>query len=254
MKEIKSFSNEKIKMVKSLKAQKGRKENGLFMVEGKKLISEAIEYGYVLQMLFLRKSDDIGGRSGHFPDISESYVLEGELFDSVCDTKTPQGELGVFLLPMDKPDAASERIEGLVLALEDVQDPGNVGAVIRSADAFGASAVMLSMGCADIYSQKVLRSSMGSVFHMPVIRCADFSGSVMAQKQWGSKIIALHQDGEDIRGLSPGGDAILLVGNEGNGLSMEALDIADILCAVPMKGRAESLNAAVAASVALFML
>ena len=174
------------------------------------------------------------------------YLLTGRALEAVTDTRTPQGVLCVCDLPEMRgmPDIT------LVAALENVQDPGNVGTVMRTMDAIGNAGVLLSRECADVFAPKTLRATMGAVFHVPVWIADDFHAALSELKSQGYQLIAGALDGEPF--YSRPADAeknCLLIGNEGQGLTAETAALAQLKVRLPMPGNAESLNAAVACAV-----
>lgn len=249
---ITSSSNRIIKEIRELSDRKGRTRAGAFKVEGGKLAIEAAENGAAFRYIVLAESYISRYENSPLPGRPwPVYLLPDELFARISDTETPQGILAVAELP-GIPDIASLRLSRCVI-LENLQDPGNVGTIIRTADACGFDGVLLSSGCADPYSPKVLRAAMGSVFHMPVIPCADIYGTVRKLKDQGIRIASAHPRDSGIIWESDIADRIaLVIGNEGNGLSDIMLDLCDIRVMIPMPGKAESLNAAAAASMLIY--
>ena len=247
MKRIESFTNPYVKFLKSLKNAKGRKETGQFLVEGIKLTQEAA--GSSMELTGIIKAEsfllpEAGWQAGR-----EIIELPDRVFDSVCDTRTPQGIAAVVRIPsitrLRFPDS------GTVLLLEDVQDPGNVGTMIRTADAAGVKLVLLSAGCADVYSPKVVRSTMGSLFHLPVVTNLDAMEAIRSLKEEQFFILSGDLSGEGKLPRLPSRVAIL-IGNEGKGLSREAILLSDFRYRLPIVGKAESLNASVACGIILY--
>ena len=176
-------------------------------------------------------------------------VVKDDVFARMCDTQTPQGVLTLLRTPRyEAEDIRRER--GLYVVLENLQDPGNLGTVLRTSEAAGVDGVILTKGCVDITSPKVIRSTMGSIYRMPFVLVEDVAEAAALLRGWGVSLYAAHLKGkasyeeEDyLQGTA------FLIGNEGNGLTDEAAGEADHLIRIPMAGRAESLNAAVAAAV-----
>lgn len=180
---------------------------------------------------------------------AEVYFAPERLIGAVSDTKTPQGAVAVFSLPVF-PEAPGEKI----LALDAVQDPGNVGTIWRTADAAGFSALYLGEGSADPYSPKVQRSAMGSAFRVPV-KMGGLAGMLAALKKEGYQVVAGALDGVDFAARPAlGRRLVIVIGNEARGVSPEALALADVKLRLPMRGGAESLNAAVAAGILMYAL
>ena len=250
---ITSASNEKIKRVSALiRTHKERKNTGLFTAEGIKLFLEApktdIRDVYVSESFEKSQGKVLSG--------TEYTVVRDDLFAKMCDTKTPQGILTVLNQPSHTVSELVERAEnGLLIILEDVQDPGNVGTIVRTAEGAGAAGIILSRGCADIFSPKTIRSTMGSVFRVPFAYADDLCEVIKQAREAGITSYAAHLNGTECFDDPPykGGTA-LLIGNEGNGLSPELTAQADHLVRIPMEGRLESLNAAVAAGIMMYTI
>lgn len=237
---IESSQNKIIKEINSLKQKKYRDKTGLFIVEGERLISEASPE-YVLAR------DDYAGRLDGFERV---YTTSAALFDRVADTVSPQGILGVCKIPENNINEFVGGKNAFVVILERVADPGNLGTIIRTADAAGADAVILSEGCADPYNLKTIRSTMGSVFHLPVYRNVDLKAFLKETK---IKTFAAHLKGiKSCYDTDMSGSVGIIIGNEANGLSDEISGLADELVKIPMPGRAESMNAAVAAGIMIY--
>ena len=241
-----------------LAVRSGRPEEGdgdRLLVEGYRLCSDALASGIRADLLVL--SEDVGTdpRSATLadalPDGAGTVLLSDPLFRRLCRTEEPQGFL--LLLPgpglRTLPPAADP--QGRYLVLEDVRDPGNVGSMVRTADAAGLSAVVCTPGCADPFGDKALRASMGSAFHLPVVR-AEFPETCAWLRAAGLIVVAADLDGEDALDGSVPGRGAVLVGNEAEGLSGRALAESDRRVRIPMPGRAESLNAAAAAAVLVY--
>lgn len=242
--EIESMGNSTIKLIRSLKMAKYRKETGLYIVEGVRLVKEAMNYKppkyIVFSKAYANMSDDMQSEN--------SIVVSDRIFQSLCDTKSPQGVLAV----MESDEADKSIGDGVVVAMEDVQNPLNVGTIIRTADALGAAGVILSAECADVYSPKVLRGTMGSIYHLPIVKTKDFCGELKSYKDRGFKLVAGDLQGESMEHID--GNCVMIVGNEGNGITEEVRELCDALWRINMPGKAESLNAAVAAGIMLYTL
>lgn len=255
---IKSKENKTYKYISSLKTKKGRDFTGTFAVEGAKLAAEAAEYCGVeilafSQSYFIRHGESVCTEKVFAG--AETIVFADSLFSALCDTETAQGILAVCRKKEWTLHEALENPEKspLYVLLEEIGDPGNLGAIIRAADAAGASAVFLSGGCADMYSPKVLRAAAGSAFHLPIVENVDLISVVFELKNHGVLCAAAHLKGA----LYPYGidltrGAAFIIGNEARGLSMEITKAADVAVKIPIRGRAESLNAAVACGVLLY--
>ena len=243
MDRITSRTNPRVQRARSLRESKYRKETGCHFVEGDKLVLEALASGVTLETVFVRE-----GHVGPRDFSCETVEVTDSVMDALSTAGTPQDLCAVAKTPAM---ALPEPLSGTVLLLEDVQDPGNVGTLIRTADALGASCVILSPRCADPFSPKTLRSSMGSVYHLPV-SVTDIPAALRTLNEQGYTCLCGHLKGSEV--LPPRTDRMaLLVGNEGNGVTDESA----ALCyayRLPMPGRAESLNAAVFGAIMLYEL
>ena len=243
MDRITSRTNPRIQRARSLRESKYRKEMGCHLVEGDKLVREALASGVKVETVFVRE-----GYAGTMDFPCEAVLVTDSVMDALSTAGTPQGLCAVARTPGL---ALPETFAGTVLLLENVQDPGNVGTLIRTADALGAGCVILSPQCADPFSPKTLRASMGSVYHLPV-HTADIPAALRTLAAQGYTCLCGHLKGSEV--LPPRTDKMaLLVGNEGNGVT----DASAALCypyRLPMPGRAESLNAAVFGSIMLYEL
>lgn len=250
---ITSSSSAKLKMIRQLNTKtKARREAGCFVLEGKKLFEEtppSLRRGVFMSESFVKENPEI-----YVAGECDTEIVADRLFASVCDTKTPQGILTVAAFPKwNLADLTEGPGEPLILVLESVQDPGNVGTIIRTGEGAGVTGILLGEGCADLYSPKVIRATMGSIFRVPTVRAADLSAAIRKLGAYGVRSFAAHLDGkneyteEDYRK-----GTAFFIGNEGNGLSDELTDEADCLIRIPMEGRVESLNASVAASLLMY--
>ena len=246
MERITSRSNPLIAHLRALLRDRSyRRERGEFVCDGVKLLSEAVKWGAELTTVVRAQGTDL-------PCPVDCRVVEvpRDLMASVSPMKAPQG----VLFTCKQPDLTPpERLDGRTwLALEGVQDPGNVGTIWRSASAFLASGVFLLGGCADPFGWKAVRSSMGAVFRLPVWELSAAELAKLCRRRgvplWGT---ALREDTEDLRRMGEG-PCVLAIGSEGRGLSDELLGLCDRTVKIPMDPGCESLNAAMAATVALW--
>ena len=253
MEVIRSSANKTYKLIKSLSAKKARSEHGCFLVEGIKSVTEAISAGTPLRMIAVSKS--ARERCGTLIRTAQEngaavYVFDDRLFHALCDTKTPEGVLCAAEIPQGREIASKD---GLYLYCDCVSDPGNAGTLIRCADAVGAAGAAFSAGCVDIYSPKVVRATMGSLFHLPVYDGVDI-GFLIQMKQRGYRLLAgaLTDTAADYRTVSYPDKTVIIIGNEANGVSDEVLALCDSAVIIPITGRAESLNASVAGALLLY--
>lgn len=249
---ITSTSNPQVKKLLQLqKKTKVRNDEGVFLVEGLRMFSEVpkgrVEKVYVSESLYNRKKleQNLDG----FP----VEIMSDHVFEHVSDTKTPQGILCVVRQNKYDAKAFLETANPHFIVLDNLQDPGNLGTIVRTAEAAGVDAVFLSKESVDIYNPKTIRSTMGSIYRMPILYMEDLLDLLKIFKKKGIKSYAAHLEGEnsyDKENYQSG--TAILIGNEGNGLREEVAKAADIWVQIPMKGQVESLNAAVAASVLMF--
>lgn len=240
-----------LKQARRLDRKVERERSGLFIVEGLQNIVAAKESGADIVGILFSEGFDAA-------DLSQLEIPIFEInekdFRSVSDTVTPQGVLAVVKLqPYLLSDIPSNA--RLIIFLEEVRDPGNLGTIIRTADAFGADAVLLSPGSVDPYNDKSVRSSAGSIFHIPVVRNVALSELMEMRNGIKGRILATSLDGDStIEQVLADSDSpfIWVIGNEASGVSAELKSISDKKVRIPMHGKAESLNAAVAATVCLF--
>jgi TrmH family RNA methyltransferase len=254
MTKITSVKNPLIQSLRKLKDKQGRKEQGLFLAEGDVLVREAFaadrEVRYVLtteEALPQDIADGVKERGAQLLQVTDPVMK------SVCDTKTPQCMAAIVTLPHSTAGPMAET-KGVWLLLDGVADPGNVGTMIRTADAVGAAGVALSDNCADAYSPKVVRAAMGSHFHLPVLVQMNLPEAVSCLKKQGYLIAGTHLSGESIldKNTVLCEKTAFLFGNEARGLSETLSEKADVLLKLPMYGRAESLNVSIACGVFLY--
>ncbi|MCL2808243.1 MAG: RNA methyltransferase [Coriobacteriia bacterium] len=267
---IRSKENSFYKRIKSYQSAKYRKQDNCFVAEGEKLLFEALascslKHILMSQSYYMQAVQQLSAphdhqtlkpalRLLHVAEESSAQlltVLSDNLFCSLSELKTSQGVLGVFELPAHEVDVSGFN---KVVVLEGVQDPKNVGAIIRSAHCLGYEAVVLDCCCAQPFSPKVIRSSMGSVFHVPVVSC-------QAPGQLLQQIAKLKDSGFYIVGTALSGTEkvvakakiALLIGSEGGGLSSQSMELCDHIFTITMAESAQSLNAAVACGIALYL-
>ncbi|HEL1675066.1 TPA: TrmH family RNA methyltransferase [Streptococcus suis] len=240
---IRSKVNHLVKQVKKLQQKKYRTSS--YLIEGWHLLEEALAAKVPIEHILVSE-EHVHRVAG----LSNVTVVSSDIMQDLADSRTPQGVVAQLSLPNQTlPDV----LTGKFLVLEDVQDPGNVGTMIRTADAAGFDGVFLSDKSADIYNMKVLRSMQGSHFHLPVYRMpmtAIFSALKSNQLQ----ILAttLSSQSVDYKEVTPNPSFALVMGNEGQGISTFVADEADQLVHITMPGQAESLNVAIAAGILLF--
>ena len=249
MLEIESKNNNLFKEIKKLKEKKHRIKSNKYLIEGLRFVEEAIKSKVSIDSIiftesFKEKNPDL------FLKINENIKLiqmNEALLKQLCSTENPQGIVGV--INMQNKELKSGE---LVVLVDKVQDPGNMGTIIRTAHAAGAAGIVMTKGTVDIYNDKTLRSTMGSIFYIPIVE-DDSLDFVKSLKKDGYKLVVSSLQGKNnFFEENLQGKVMIAVGNEGNGVSDEVYDIADIKVKIPMPGEAESLNVAVATSIMIY--
>lgn len=251
--DIGSVSNPKVKSAVKLRDNaKERRQTGTFFLEGLRLCRDAARCGIFAETVFFtpefkEKFCDA------FLEITEkaknSYSVSVEVMRKLSDTVNPQGVVSICAIPkFDKLDNS-----GLYLVLEKTADPANLGAIARSAEAFGVKGIYISSESCDPYSPKSLRAGMGALLRLPIIVCSDILETCKELKNSGATLYASVVSGDaiDVKTVTPEKYSLLLIGNEANGLSKEIIDISEKVT-IKMQGRAESLNASAAAAVLIW--
>ena len=257
MKQIISSDNALYKSLKALNSAKGRREQGLFLAEGPHLAEEALRSRLPVRYVVTREKDcdryaallRQGESTG-----AELITLPAKLFDGLADTSTPQGILAVCGIQWHNLDAAALSGARLAVVLDCVQDPGNLGTILRTALAVDAGFAVLTSDSTDPWSQKAVRASQGAVLHLPVMECGQAADAIRALNAAGWHTACGHLDGSDFFKREQNDRTALVIGNEAAGVSPEAAEACASRWKLPMPGRAESLNAAVAAGVMLYDL
>lgn len=249
---ITSTSNPQVKRLLQLqKKSKVRNEEKVFVVEGLRMFvevpKERVEKVYVSETFYNKKKQELNWEE--FP----IEILSDSVFKHVSDTQTPQGVLCIVKQEKQDLDSLLNIENPHFMVLDNLQDPGNMGTIIRTAEGAGVDAVFMSRDCVDIYNPKTIRSTMGSIYRMPFIYIEEIIPLLEEFRKKGIKSYAAHLDGKnsyDQEDYCKG--TAILIGNEGNGLRDEVAEKADIWVRIPMEGQVESLNAAIAASVLMF--
>ena len=257
---IKSLSNERVrKVVSYIQKSKARKESNVFVIEGMKMLREApvlqVREAYVTEKF-------LDGASEEDKEILWRYGAEtvtDEVMKKMADTRTPQGVLAVVSMYQYSEEEVLDGYKEmgiekpLLLILENIQDPGNLGTMLRSSEGAGVTGVILSKGSADVYNPKVIRSTMGSIFRMPFMYVDNLPAFVEKLSERGIKTYAAHLKGKrNYDKFDYTKPTAFLIGHEGNGLSKETADAASEYVLIPMKGQVESMNAATSAAILTF--
>ncbi len=245
---ITSRTNPKAKQLRAAFEGRRKLAGDLAAIEGPHLLQEALRSDVSLQSIFVREDSLETLQAIALPKSLEVITLSRDAFNSAVATENSQGIAALLLPPANSLPLVRD---GLYLVLEAIQDPGNLGTLLRSAEAFGGTAVLTMPGTTDPWNQKALRASAGSTFRIPVIDC---TREVLQQLQIeGVRLIAaIARNGSTPERLNLHGGCALMIGNEGAGLSHELIEMADELVTIPCPGAVESLNAAVAGSLLLY--
>ncbi len=252
LKVITSKDNSLIKLVCALQTSaKARKENGLFVLEGLRICLDAKENGIGFDKLIISETAEkkyANILESFFENSKECYKIPDSLFKKISDTASPQGIIALAKIPQKSSEI---NLKGRYVALENVNDPSNLGAVSRTAEALGVDGIILSVDGCDPYSPKSLRASMGTLLRMPVIIFDNFCDGI---KNSGLKTFAcvVDKDAQSITDTEFSDGCAVMIGNEANGLTDSAKQIADSLITIKMSGKAESLNASVAAAISIW--
>lgn len=231
---IESVSNQNFKFISKLKMRKYRDKENSFIIESRKLVDEAIASSAKIDFVFLRQG--VSFETGY-----KTLVFNEALFNKLSSMTSPDG-IGAVIKKKEVREISSPKI----LLLDGINDPGNLGTMVRSAEAFGFIDVILLPGTVDLYNEKTLRASMGSVFRLNI---QDMTYDDVKKLKPSYKVLSADMDGLDIRDYKKDSKIIIAIGNEANGLSQTMREITDDFIKIPMEGEIESLNAAIAASI-----
>lgn len=250
-----SGSNARIKeLVKLNKDARLRRQMGVFIVEGirmfRELPADRVREVYISESAYAEYGDELAGMG--LTDSAHTYLLSDGVFSSISQTKSPQGCMAVVECShAGLEDVLESAGRTMYLVLDAIQDPGNMGTIIRSAEAAGVTAVVISGDSCDPYNPKCVRATMGAIFRVPLVVCSGSSlaDAVSAIKNTGVIVYGAHLNGDGLYDINFPDKVAFLIGNEGNGLSDEVSASADRLLRIPMEGRVESLNAGVSAAI-----
>lgn len=256
MKTLTSKDNVHIKnIVKLKKSAKYRRQSGCFIAEGLRVCVDAVLSGAKIEALFVTEAaieknyDAFNKLSSH---ADETFILSSALFGYISDTQTPQGFLCI-IKTLDK-SAHFDKIDngGKYLILDNVQDPNNLGTILRSAEAFGVCGVIMSDDCCDIYNPKVVRGSMGAVFRLAILSVRSLPEWFAEHPKLNTYAAVVDKDAEKVNKITFEAPCAVVIGNEGNGIRVETAAACNHKITIPMDGKAESLNASVAAAILIW--
>ena len=254
MQVITSKDNELIKHIKKLKDKKERDLSNEYIIEGIKLIQEAIQENAKIKQIIIcddcEKTESIPKELMYEIAKQECIYVTNKVFDSITEVMNPQGILAI--IEKQSKEIQIDDKQDIILALDDIQDPGNLGTILRTADSIGLTQILVSKGTADCYNPKVVRSTMGAIFRVKIIECEDLVKTLKEIKKHKFEIVvsSLQTDNSiyDINYHKK----VIVIGNEANGVKKEIQDLADKKIKIPMLGKTESLNASVATGIILY--
>ncbi len=254
MQVITSRENEQIKQIKKLKDKKYRDEMGLYVVEGIKTVNEAIAEGADIQVIVIcddsNEQNELKQKMLYSVAKFDIIYVNESVFESISHVMHPQGILAV--IKKKEKQAEINYKDNVIMILENIQDPGNLGTIIRTVDSCGLSQIIVSKDTTDAFSPKVVRSTMSGIFRVNVIESDDLVETINDIKEHGYKVISTTlESSKSIYDFSYEKTAII-IGNEANGITKRVIASSDAKAKIPMKGRTESLNAAVAAGIVLY--
>ncbi|MBX9694340.1 MAG: RNA methyltransferase [Cyanobacteria bacterium] len=255
---ISSASNPQFKRLKSLSSRSGRRKEGCFLLEGPKVITEARSRSVEIDAVAVSASSVHRGEfdSTEWTSISSDlriFELSDNLFALISETETPQGVLAVVRCRTHGPESLFARAPGLVVIVDAVQDPGNLGTIFRTAQGLNATGLVLTRGTVDPYNAKVVRAASGAILSLPFILNLDLEEAIALCKRQGQNVVALAPgDGSTICQVDWSKPSALILGNEGQGIPRELLNHADQVVSIPLNPNCESLNVGVTAAIALY--
>ena len=254
---INSKDNEKIKYTKSLLKSKNRNKEKKFIIEGYRIVTLAIDCDAKLEYVFI--NEDFENKKEHIEllEILKSknikvYKTTNKLFENFIDTENTQGIIGVVKFNTNTLESNFKKENKFVLVLDRIQDPGNMGTIIRTADACGVDLIIALKGCVDIYNPKVIRSTMGSIFDMNIVYESQ-DEAINFLKNNGFSIVSSYLDTDNYyNNISYNNKTALVIGNEANGINNDIILNSDTLVKIPIYGKAESLNAAISSAILMY--
>lgn len=255
MQVISSKENEIIKNIKKLKEKKYRDLNNEYIIEGIKIIQEAIQENAKIKRIIIcddcEKNSNISQEMMYEIAKYECIYVTNKIFTSLTDVKNPQGIMAI----VEKNNVKEEEIDynqDIIVALDDLQDPGNLGTILRTVDSIGINQILVSKGTADSYNPKVVRSTMGAIFRVKIIECEDLEKTLKEIKKHKFEILVTSLQTENSIYDIKYNKKVIVIGNEANGVEEKIQNMADVKVKIPMLGKTESLNASVATGIMLY--
>lgn len=251
---ITSKDNALIKHIMKLKEKKYRNEYDEYLIEGIKLVKEAIDENINIKNIIISEeavnSELFEKKLKEKLQNREYTIVQNSIFKLISDVEKPQGAIAI--IKKREKDGKIDFSNDVILALDDIQDPGNLGTIIRTADSCNVTQILLSKGTVDCYNSKVIRSTMGAIFRVKIIECENLEKTLKEIKENNFKIIVTDLNSKkNIYNINYE-KSVIVIGNEANGISKNIIDLADEKVIIPMIGKTESLNASVATGVILY--
>ena len=249
MREISSKDNKIFRLCQQLSHKKYRDKLGLYLIEGENLLEEAVKNGAAIKTVLMCRDY----RGSLFGTEDKAFCLSDKLFEQLSQTETTQGIMAIVEKPELSPDRFLDRGGGNFIVLDRLQDPGNIGTILRTADAAGYELAIVMKGTADVFSPKAVRAATGSLFRMPVVFMDSVDELMEFTRAAGKKLVATCFDTDRYyydENLKE--NIALIIGNEGSGISRELIECSDLKIKIPMHGNIESLNASVAAGILMY--
>lgn len=248
------LTQNEFKYYSALLQKKYRQRESKFLVEGKRLVEEVLESKYEFELVvmnesFAQKNDSMKSK---FSKITRTEIITDKNFKKLADTKTSQGIAAIVSMLSSSIEITKN--ENLIVALENISDPGNVGTIIRTCDWFGIRNVIVSPDSVDLFNPKVIRSTMGSLFRINVYESSGFYDDLIKLKKLGRKILCSDMNGKNIFTHKTKESSVLILCNEAHGPTEKLLKLSDEVITIPKYGNAESLNVASAAAVIIAQL
>ena len=251
---ISSKDNEVVKLVRKLREKKYRDLENSYIIEGIKMLKEAIEEKALIKQIVIcddcEKSDLIPKELMYEIAKYECMYVTNKIFKYISEVQTPQGVLAI--IEKNNKELDINYNEDIIVALDDIQDPGNLGTILRTIDSVGLKQVLISKGTADPYNPKVVRSTMGAIYRIKIVECKDLLETLKDVRKNKFKILVTSLDESKSIYNIKYNKKVIVIGNEANGVEQRIIDIADEKIKIPMLGKTESLNAAVATGVILY--
>lgn len=257
---IESESNSKLKLIRKLDKKKYRHKEGLYLIEGVRLIEQAISMNADIEfLLFSTKIFDVNGGRKLVKTIYSQGInyaqVEDRLFESLSNTVNSQGIIGVVNMQSLAKKSVAEKMSSKTLLIDRIQDPGNLGTIIRTADAAGFKDLFIARGTVDPYNSKTIRATMGSILNVNIHFVKETDVLIDQLKKDKYQLIATAMSSEKTYSAAAYSDrVVLIIGNEANGIDQELIEQADLKVSIPIQGAAESLNAAIAAGIVMYKI